>query len=176
MSPEHREVHRRLRILEHAKETGNVCLTCRYFGIGRASFYRWKKMYDQDGQEGLVPGKPIGKRWPNQLPDEVVEKILHLRRKYHLGRHRIADSGRYEESFRIRAGRWIASFSFPGRGYVQREFEILPDAVTEFVLERAEVTGEFRATRDRRRVVRTLNDMSRRFGPLPRYDAPPSPL
>ena len=89
MSPEHREVNRRLRILEHAKESGNVCLTCRYFGIGRATFYRWKKKYDENGEDGLVPGKPIGKRWPNQLSDEVVEKILHLRRKYHLGQQRI---------------------------------------------------------------------------------------
>ena len=89
MSPEHREVNRRLRILEHAKETGNVCLTCRYFGIGRATFYRWKKKYDREGRDGLVPGKPIGKKFPNQLPDEVVEKILHLRTKYDLGQQRI---------------------------------------------------------------------------------------
>jgi len=89
MSPESREVNRRLRILDHARESGNVCLTCRYFGIGRATFYRWKKKYDENGEGGLVPGKPIGKRWPNQLPDEVVEKILHLRRKYHLGQQRI---------------------------------------------------------------------------------------
>jgi transposase InsO family protein len=89
MSPNHREVNRRLRILEHAKESGNVCLTCRYFGIGRATFYRWKKKYDLEGEEGLAPKPPVGKRWPNQLPDEVVEKILHLRTKYHLGQQRI---------------------------------------------------------------------------------------
>ena len=89
MSPEQREINRRTRILEHAEETGNVCLTCRYFGIGRATFYRWKKKYDQGGRDGLVPGKPIGKKFPNQLPDEVVEKILHLRSKYHLGPQRI---------------------------------------------------------------------------------------
>jgi len=89
MSPEQREVSRRLRILKHAKEIGNVCLACRYFGIGRATFYRWKKKYAESGEEGLAPKKPVGKRWPNQLSDEVVEKILHLRRKYHLGPQRI---------------------------------------------------------------------------------------
>ena len=34
-----REIQRKLRILQHATESGNVRKTCRYFGIGRASFY-----------------------------------------------------------------------------------------------------------------------------------------
>ncbi len=89
MSSEQREINRRLRIIEHASTKGNVCKTCRYFGIGRATFYRWKKKYDLGGEEGLAPKPPVGKRWPNQLPDEVVEKILHLRTKYHLGQQRI---------------------------------------------------------------------------------------
>ena len=89
MSPEQREINRRQRILEHAESSGNVCLTCRYFGIGRATFYRWKRRYDEEGLDGLARKKPVGKKWPNQLSDEIVEKILHLRRKYHLGPQRI---------------------------------------------------------------------------------------
>ncbi len=41
-----REIQRRLRILKHAEETGHVGRTCRYFGSGRASFYRWKAALD----------------------------------------------------------------------------------------------------------------------------------
>ena len=89
MSPEQREINRRQRILEHAESSGNVCLTCRYFGIGRATFYRWKRRYAEEGLDGLARKKPVGKKWPNQLSDEIVEKILHLRRKYHLGPQRI---------------------------------------------------------------------------------------
>jgi hypothetical protein len=37
-----REIQRRLRILKHAEKIGHLGRTCRYFGIGRASFYRWK--------------------------------------------------------------------------------------------------------------------------------------
>ena len=33
-----REVSQKLRILKHAEEIGDVIKTCRYFGIGRASF------------------------------------------------------------------------------------------------------------------------------------------
>jgi len=89
MTSKQREINRRLRVLQHAEVSGNVCKTCRYFGIGRATFYRWKHKYDHMGEDGLVPRPPIGKSWPNQLPDEVVEKILHLRTKYHLGAQRI---------------------------------------------------------------------------------------
>jgi len=35
-----REVQRKLRVLQHAKRIGHVANACRYFGIGRASFYR----------------------------------------------------------------------------------------------------------------------------------------
>ena len=39
---------------------------------------------------GLVNRRPVGKRWPNQISEEAVEKILHLRRQYHMGPQRIA--------------------------------------------------------------------------------------
>lgn len=40
-----REVQRKLRVLQHAERTGQVAKTCRYFGIGRASFYRWTSSF-----------------------------------------------------------------------------------------------------------------------------------
>jgi hypothetical protein len=42
-----------------------------------------------EGKAGLVRKKPIAKSHPRQLPPEVVDKILHLRRTYHLGPQRI---------------------------------------------------------------------------------------
>lgn len=85
MSSKQREINRRMRILKHAEENGNVCQTCRYFGIGRATFFRWKRRFDHEGEDGLAPKAPVGKKWPNQLSAEIVEKIIHLRTKYHLG-------------------------------------------------------------------------------------------
>jgi Integrase core domain len=39
-----RNAARRLAIIRHAQEvTGNVALTCRYYGISRQVFYRWLK-------------------------------------------------------------------------------------------------------------------------------------
>ena len=49
-----RQVRRRLAILRHADEmTGNVAMTCRYFGISRQVFYTWRRRYDELGADGL---------------------------------------------------------------------------------------------------------------------------
>ena len=50
MNEEQRLVQERLRVLEHAQKTGNLRKTCRYFGIGRSSFYRWKSAFDRAKQ------------------------------------------------------------------------------------------------------------------------------
>ena len=44
MNANDREIRRKQRILEHAVESGNVAKTCRYFGIPRSSFYRWRNV------------------------------------------------------------------------------------------------------------------------------------
>jgi len=89
MNQKDRDVQRKLRILKHADENGRVIKTCRYFGIGRASFYRWKALYKQHGAAGLINRKPIPKNPTNRTSAEVVEKVLHLRQTYHLGPIRI---------------------------------------------------------------------------------------
>ncbi len=39
---------RRLAIIRHAKEvSGNVALTCRYYGISRQCFYEWLRRYQE---------------------------------------------------------------------------------------------------------------------------------
>ena len=35
MTKEDRDVHRKLKVLRHADEIGDVAKTCRYFGVGR---------------------------------------------------------------------------------------------------------------------------------------------
>ena len=45
MTSDAREIKRKLRILNHAEETGNVAKTCRYFGIPRSLFYVWRNAY-----------------------------------------------------------------------------------------------------------------------------------
>ena len=89
MSKDKREIQRKLRVLRYAEEIGHVAKTCRYFGIGRASFYRWRKAYSERGEAGLINAPPIPKWHANRTPPEREEKVLYLRRKYHLGPMRI---------------------------------------------------------------------------------------
>jgi hypothetical protein len=89
MTQKDREIEHTLRILKHAEATGHVGRTCRYFGIGRASFHRWKAALEKYGEAGLIRRKPIPKNPKNGTPPEIVEKVLHLWKTYHLGPMRI---------------------------------------------------------------------------------------
>jgi hypothetical protein len=41
-----REANRRLNWFEHYRCFRNVSLTCRYYGISRQTFYRWRRRYN----------------------------------------------------------------------------------------------------------------------------------
>jgi transposase len=86
-----RHVRHRLAVLQHAEEvTGNVAMTCRYFGITRQTFYAWKRRYDELGEEGLKPLSKRPKVSPNATRVDVVGKILYLRQNYHFGPAKIS--------------------------------------------------------------------------------------
>lgn len=89
ITSDQREIRRKLRILKHAEASGDVSKTCRYFGIGRASFYRWRHAYRAHGEARLPNKRSVPHNHPNKAPAAIVEKVLHLRRKYHLGLMRI---------------------------------------------------------------------------------------
>ena len=63
MNKDQREIQRKLRILRYAGEIGHVAKACRYFGIGRASFYRWRKAYAERGEAGLINCHFQNTRW-----------------------------------------------------------------------------------------------------------------
>ena len=86
-----RQVRRRLAVLRHAEEvTGNVALTCRYFGISRQLYYIWLRRYRAEGLEGLRARSRRPKSSPRATRTEIVGKILYLRRSYHFGPAKIA--------------------------------------------------------------------------------------
>jgi transposase len=57
--------------------------------VTKSSFYNWKKAYDHGGKEGLKRKKPMAYNHPNKISEEVIEKILELRKDYYLGPERI---------------------------------------------------------------------------------------
>jgi transposase-like protein len=78
-----RRAKRRLAVLRHAEEiTGNVALTCRYYGISRQCFYKWRQRYEQHGLDGLRDRSHCPRVSPNATRTEVVGKIIYLRQHY----------------------------------------------------------------------------------------------
>ena len=59
MTTTERDIQRKLRILRHAEQIGDVSKACRYFGVGRASFYRWKSAFQRaGGLSGILCVRP----------------------------------------------------------------------------------------------------------------------
>ena len=59
MANEERDIQRKLKVLQHTEKIGNVGKACRYFGIGRSSFYRWRDAYKKHGEAGLKNAKDL---------------------------------------------------------------------------------------------------------------------
>lgn len=86
-----RNAARRLAIIRHAQEiTGNVALTCRYYGVTRPSYYKWLRRYEELGVDGLRDRSRRPRVSPNATKAAVVDRIIYLRQHYHFGPLKIA--------------------------------------------------------------------------------------
>ena len=54
-----REIRRKMRVLDYAASVESASQACRYFGVGRATFYRWKEVLAKEGDVGLARKKPV---------------------------------------------------------------------------------------------------------------------
>lgn len=85
-----RAAQRRLAIIHHAREvTGNVALTCRYYGISRHTYYNWLRRYEELGLVGLQERSTRPHTCPHATSEEIVGKIVYLRQHYHFGPQKI---------------------------------------------------------------------------------------
>jgi transposase InsO family protein len=69
---------RRVRVLDHARQTGNVAEACRTFGISRKTFYEWRDRAERYGLEALVPKARRAPQMPSATPTWVVNELLTL--------------------------------------------------------------------------------------------------
>lgn len=76
MTPAEIIYQRRVRVLDHARETGNVAATCRVFGISRTRFYQWRNVAERYGLEALMPKSRRAPQLPNATPTWVVNELL----------------------------------------------------------------------------------------------------
>ena len=77
-----RQAKLRLAWMDHYNKYGSASLTCRYFGISRSTFYKWKSRYKPQRISSLEDHSraPKNKRKPT-TPTEVVDLIKALRTK-----------------------------------------------------------------------------------------------
>ena len=79
-----REAQRRLAWFDYYRaHDRQAAMTCRYFGISRQTFYRWKRRYDPQNLGTLEDGshRPHRRRQPTWTPEQV-ERVRHLREHY----------------------------------------------------------------------------------------------
>src|SRR3989442_12528112 len=57
--------HRRVRVLEHAKQTANVAATCRTFGVARTRFYEWRNVAERYVPQALVANERPAPQQPD---------------------------------------------------------------------------------------------------------------
>jgi transposase InsO family protein len=84
------DIRRKLKVLNYAKTNGNVSKTCRYFGISRETFYKWKRDYEANGESSLINSKPCPQNPKLRISADIEEKIIYLRKNYYLGQLRIS--------------------------------------------------------------------------------------
>lgn len=80
-----RIIRHRMAVLSHPEVSGSVAKTCRYFGISRTIFYKWRRRYEEFGEQGLLDRSRVPHTMPTATPAEVVEKVIYLRQHYHFG-------------------------------------------------------------------------------------------
>jgi transposase InsO family protein len=79
-----REAHKRLQWFDHYQaHGGNAALTCRYFGISRQTFYRWRQRYDPQALSTLEDRshRPQRRRRPTWTAEQA-ERVRRLREQY----------------------------------------------------------------------------------------------
>ena len=84
------DIRRKLKVLKHGEDNGNVSKTCRHYGVSRETYYKWKRDYELKGESALINSKPCPQNPKLRIPAHIEEKILYLRKNYYLGQQRIS--------------------------------------------------------------------------------------
>jgi len=79
-----RVVDERIRFIAAVQEDpkGNFAQLCRRFGIHRSKGYKWLQRYNELGPSGLEDRKPVAWECPHRTADEVVDRIVGMRKEH----------------------------------------------------------------------------------------------
>lgn len=92
MAAKEKLAQKRLTLLQLAEKLGNVSKACLMHKVSRSQFYEYKRAFQEHGLDGLVDRPPIPGSHPNELTDEVKQRIIELSLLHPaFGQQRIAD-------------------------------------------------------------------------------------
>jgi putative transposase len=69
-------------IQEHHKGEESFAELCRRYEVSRKTGYKWVERYRAEGLEGLRDQSRAADRHPNEVPQEVAEEVLEMRRRH----------------------------------------------------------------------------------------------
>jgi len=72
------EAQRKFELLKLADELGNVAKACRQLGVSRDSFYRYRRIYESEGIDGLHGTSRRKPNLKNRLSPEIENTIVEL--------------------------------------------------------------------------------------------------
>ncbi|KAA6318572.1 hypothetical protein EZS27_031440 [termite gut metagenome] len=76
MNVETKLIKSRLGLLGLAEELGNVSLACKYLGYSRDTFYRYKELFAEGGEEAL---REMSRKKPNvknRIEQEIEKRVV----------------------------------------------------------------------------------------------------
>lgn len=79
MTQAQRDIRRKLKVLEYARDCGNIAKACRYFGISRQCYYNWLHAFEREGEAGLVDSRPCPENHKLRTPKPIQEPHVPLR-------------------------------------------------------------------------------------------------
>jgi transposase len=78
----HLGLQKKLYVLKYVKEWKSVNKTLKLFRIPKSTYYKWKKAYDKNGENGLLRKHSVAYNHPNKIREVIIEKVLFLRKQY----------------------------------------------------------------------------------------------